>query len=163
MFNINPKDILFKDCRKQEVLSPTVKIVQRLILYPKVYKTLNVCNMKDYHQAEEDLMESGPKDFQENTNQNMDKNYKDKGDDMGMESRGNGLGMNDEMNYQYYGMNKKFKNYKLKDNNNNYRNINKNRENEEMNNNRRDNNQNMNYKYNNKYIKNINFIHNHSD
>ena len=33
MFNINPKDILFKDSTKQEVLSPTVKIVQLLILY----------------------------------------------------------------------------------------------------------------------------------
>ena len=42
MFNINPKDILFKDSSKQEVLSPTVKIVRMLILYPKIYKTLNV-------------------------------------------------------------------------------------------------------------------------
>ena len=34
MFNINPKDILFKDTTKQEVLSPTLKIVPLLILYP---------------------------------------------------------------------------------------------------------------------------------
>ena len=68
MFNINPKDILFKDSTKQEVLSPTVKIVQMLILYPKIYKTLNVSNMKDYHQAEDELMESGNGDYQENNN-----------------------------------------------------------------------------------------------
>ncbi len=57
MFNINPNDILFKDSTKQEVLSPTVRIVQMLILYPKIYKTLNVSNMKDYHQKDDELIE----------------------------------------------------------------------------------------------------------
>ena len=154
MFNINPKDILFKDSTKQEVLSPTVKIVNMLILYPKIYKTLNVSNMKDYHQAEEELMESGSKDFHDNSEQNINKNYKDKGDEMGMGSMGSGLGISDEMNINFRNieMNKKYNNYKLKDiNNNNYRH-NKNLENEEMNN-RRDNNENKNYKYNNKYMK----------
>ena len=154
MFNINPKDILFKDSTKQEVLSPTVKIVNMLILYPKIYKTLNVSNMKDYHQAEEELMESGSKDFQDNSEQNINKNYKDKGDDIGMGSMGSGLGISDEnnINYRDMEMNKKYNNYKLKDINNNYRH-NKNLENEEKNNNRRDNNENKNYKYNNKYMK----------
>ena len=136
MFNINPKDILFKDSTKQEVLSPTVKIVNMLILYPKIYKTLNVSNMKDYHQAEEELMESGSKDFQDNSEQNINKNYKDKGDDIGMGSMGSGLGISDEnnINYRDMEMNKKYNNYKLKDINNNYRH-NKNLENEEKNNN----------------------------
>ena len=53
MFDIDPKDILYKDSTKKEVLSPTLKIVKLLILYPKLYKTLNVFNMKDYHQIEE--------------------------------------------------------------------------------------------------------------
>jgi hypothetical protein len=154
MFNINPKDILFKDSTKQEVLSPTVKIVNMLILYPKIYKTLNVSNMKDYHQVEEELMESGSKDFRDNSEQIFNKNYKDKGDDMGMGSMGSGLGISDEnnINYRDMEMNKKYNNYKLKDNNNNNYRHNKNLENEEMNN-RRDNNENKNYKYNNKYMK----------
>ena len=53
MFNINPKDILYKDTTKTEVLSPNVKIVELLILYPRLYKTLNVFNMKEYHQTNE--------------------------------------------------------------------------------------------------------------
>ena len=53
MFNINPKDILYKDTTKTEVLSPSIKIVELLILYPRLYKTLNVFNMKDYYQTNE--------------------------------------------------------------------------------------------------------------
>ena len=74
MFNINPKDILYKDSTKQEVLSPTVKIVPLLILYPKIYKTLNVSNMKDYHQNDEELMESGSQDFQDKKKKKNEKN-----------------------------------------------------------------------------------------
>jgi len=58
MFNIEPNNILFKDSTKQEVLSPTIKIVKFLILYPKIYKTLNISNMKDYHQMDEELQGS---------------------------------------------------------------------------------------------------------
>ena len=58
MFNIDPSNILFKDSTKQEVLSPTIKIVKFLILYPKIYKTLNISNMKDYHQMDEELQGS---------------------------------------------------------------------------------------------------------
>ena len=54
MFNINPKDILYKDFTKKEVLSPSLKIINLMILYPKLYKTLNVFNMKDYHQMNEE-------------------------------------------------------------------------------------------------------------
>ena len=54
MFNINPKDILYKDTSKTEVLSPSIKIVELLILYPRLYKTLNVFNMKDYRQSSSD-------------------------------------------------------------------------------------------------------------
>ena len=56
MFNINPKDILYKDSSKTEVLSPSIKIVELLILYPRIYKTLNVFNMKDYHQSSDNDM-----------------------------------------------------------------------------------------------------------
>jgi hypothetical protein len=59
MFNIDSKNILFKDSSKQEVLSPTVKIIKLLILYPKIYKTLYVSNMKDYHQVDEEFLGSG--------------------------------------------------------------------------------------------------------
>ena len=53
MFNMEPKDILYKDATKKEVLSPTLKIIKLIILYPHLYKTLNVFNMKDYHQISE--------------------------------------------------------------------------------------------------------------
>ena len=53
MFNINPKDILYKDTTKTEVLSPSIKIVELLILYPRLYKTLYIFNMKDYYQTNE--------------------------------------------------------------------------------------------------------------
>ena len=75
MFNINPKDILYKDTSKTEVLSPSIKIVELLILYPRLYKTLNVFNMKDYHQNENDNnneinenMESKENEYNVNSN-----------------------------------------------------------------------------------------------
>ena len=160
MFNINPKDILFKDSTKQEVLSPTVKIVQMLILYPKIYKTLNVSNMKDYHQAEEELMESGNGDFQENNNQNNN-NYKNKVSNMGLGSMESGMGLSGDMGFQDINMKKKYNNnnYKTKsNNNNNYYRGNKNREsnnNNEMNDNRRDY-----YTYNNNYMSKNNKLNN---
>ena len=76
MFNIDPKDILYKDTTKTEVLSPSIKIVELLILYPRLYKTLNVFNMKDYHQINEndnndeinENMESKENDYNVNNN-----------------------------------------------------------------------------------------------
>ena len=77
MFNINPKDILYKDTSKTEVLSPSLKIVELLILYPRLYKTLNVFNMKDYRQSSND------NDNENNLEQNEN-----------MESKENDLNMN---------------------------------------------------------------------
>jgi hypothetical protein len=93
MFDIDPKDILYKDSTKKEVLSPTIKIVRLIILYPKLYKTLNVFNMKDYHQIEENDNENNniavsgntinnnassenESDNQESNRNNMNFNYK---------------------------------------------------------------------------------------
>ena len=156
MFNINPKDILFKDSTKQEVLSPTVKIVRMLILYPKIYKTLNVSNMKDYHQAEEDMMESG--DYQEEKNNNntkmkMDKNYKKEQQDFYSGSMDSDMLASGGMDLQNVANTKKMYNnsynYNMQNNNkNNYRKM-KVRENEQRNNLRQQNNEYMNYKYNN--------------
>ena len=150
MFNIDPKDILFKDSTKQEVLSPTVKIVPLLILYPKIYKTLNVSNMKDYRQADEELMESGSGEFPPNNNMNMNSNmnnnYKSKGSEMGLGSLTSGMMASGEMEFQDTN-NNKFNNnhYKMKNNNMNFRGNNKNyNENQKM----REN-ENMKYKYNN--------------
>ena len=156
MFNIDPKDILFKDSTKQEVLSPTVKIVQLLILYPKIYKTLNVSNMKDYRQADEELMESGSGEFPENNNMNsninMNNNFKSKGSEMGLGSM-SGMMASGEMDFQEMNNNKfNNNNYKVKSNNNNmnYRGNNK-MKNENYNyneNKKRDENNDNNMKYN---------------
>ena len=156
MFNINPKDILFKDSTKQEVLSPTVKIVRMLILYPKIYKTLNVSNMKDYHQSEEDMMESG--DYQEENNNNntkmkMDKNYKKEQQDFYSGSMDSDMLASGGMDLQNVANTKKMYNnsynYNMQNNiENNYRKM-KVRENEQRNNLRQQNNEYMNYKYNN--------------
>ena len=88
MFNINPKDILYKDSTKTEVLSPSVKIVELLILYPRLYKTINIFNMKDYRQAS---IENEPNDNLEskenesniinNNNKNIKMNFDYKNDD----------------------------------------------------------------------------------
>ena len=156
MFNINPKDILFKDNTKQEVLSPSVKIVKLLILYPKIYKVINVSNMKDYHQADEEMMESG--DFQDNNNNNMkmNKNYK-KGQGMYTGSMGSDMAGSGEMDFQELGNNKKYNNnnYNIQNNNGNNNNNRKNKmiENEQRGNMRQENEEFMNYKYNNNLAK----------
>ena len=155
MFNINPKDILFKDNTKQEVLSPSVKIVKLLILYPKIYKVINVSNMKDYHQADEEMMESG--DFQDNNNNNMkmNKNYK-KGQGMYTGSMGSDMAGSGEMDFQELGNNKKYNNnnYNIQNNNGNNNNRkNKMRENDQRGNMRQENEEFMNYKYNNNLAK----------
>ena len=88
MFNMDPKDILYKDFTKKEVLSPTLKIIKLLILYPKLYKTLNVFNMKDYHQMNDDNTDQKNNDFNnlndnnnnvssENENENENENESD--------------------------------------------------------------------------------------
>ena len=87
MFNIDPKDILYKDNSKTEVLSPTLKIIRLLILYPRLYKTLNVFNMKDYHQASDnENIESKNIEYNHNVNNNN--------------SVGDGAGSENESDYQ---------------------------------------------------------------
>ena len=147
MFNINPKDILYKDSTKQEVLAPTVKIVKMLILYPKLYKTLNVSNMKDYHQNDEEMIQSD--DYQEENNNriNMDKNKYKKEKEFFSGSMESDMMASGGTDFQNMDRNQKF-------NNNNYRRINM-RENEQRNNlGPQNNNQYMNYKFN--YQENIN-------
>ena len=100
MFNINPKDILYKDSTKTEVLSPSVKIVELLILYPRLYKTINIFNMKDYRQAS---IENEPNDNLEskenesniinNNNKNIIMNFDYKNDDI---NDNNGIIYNNE-------------------------------------------------------------------
>ena len=68
MFNIEPNFILYKDNTKQEVLSPTLKIINLMILYPRIYKTLNISNMKDYHQPDEKIINNENNENNENTN-----------------------------------------------------------------------------------------------
>ena len=159
MFNIDPKDILFKDSTKQEVLSPTVKIVQLLILYPKIYKTLNVSNMKDYRQAEdEELMESGSGEFPENNNMNsnvdMNNNYKNKGSEIGLGSM-SGMMASGEMDFQGVSGDRFNNNYKMKNNNINYRGNNKMSKNDNynFNENRKMRDNDMKFNYNNNYMK----------
>ena len=148
MFNINPKDILFKDSSKQEVLSPTVKIVRMLILYPKIYKTLNVSNMKDYHQADDEMMESGEGQEENNNRNKMDKNNNKEQQEFYSGSMDSDMLVSGGMDFQ----NKKFNNYNYNvqnnNNKNNYRGI-KMRQNEERTNMRQQNNEYMNYKLNN--------------
>ena len=65
IFNINPDDIIYKDYSQHQIISPTIKIVQLMILFPKIYKSLNICNIKnDKNQSNK-----------ENINQNNINNY----------------------------------------------------------------------------------------
>ena len=96
MFNMEPKDILYKDSTKKEVLSPTLKIVKLLILYPHLYKTLNVFNMKDYHQISENNNNSNENE-NENVYQNNDNNIAVSSEN---ENESEGQEM-DRMNYNY--------------------------------------------------------------
>ena len=110
MFNIDPKDILYKDSSRTEVLSPTLKIAKLLILYPRLYKTLNVFNMKDYHQAsdENENMESKNNDYNNNLNNNsmgdVDAGGSENESDFQKSNRNNN-NMNVKMNFDY-GLNK---------------------------------------------------------
>ena len=112
MFNMSPKDILYKDFTKKEVLSPTIKIINLIILYPKLYKTLNVFNMKDYHQINDENIEQKNNEYINNDinlNSNLNnnnvssENENDNDNDSDYQE-------NEPMNY----------NYKIKRPNNNY-------------------------------------------
>ena len=95
MFDIDPKDILYKDSTKKEVLSPTIKIVKLLILYPKLYKTLNVFNMKDYHQIEENDNENNNNAVIGNT---INNNASSENESENQESNRNNMNFNYKLN-----------------------------------------------------------------
>ena len=95
MFDIDPKDILYKDSTKKEVLSPTIKIVKLLILYPKLYKTLNVFNMKDYHQIEENDNENNNNAVSGNT---INNNASSENESENQESNRNNMNFNYKLN-----------------------------------------------------------------
>ena len=112
MFNINPKDILYKDTTKTEVLSPSIKIVELLILYPRLYKTLNVFNMKDYYQTNDnennfeinDNMESKENTYNMNLNNNSIREGRNSANDSEYQKSNiidNNKNRNVKMNFNY--------------------------------------------------------------
>ena len=101
MFNMNPKDILYKDFTKKEVLSPTLKIINLIILYPKLYKTINVFNMKDYHQMSEDNVEQKSNEFNNDINLNKNNNNNNASSDNDNESDYREMEPINNMNYNY--------------------------------------------------------------
>ena len=120
MFNIEPKDILYKDTSKTEVLSPTLKIVELLILYPRLYKTLNVFNMKDYHQnsenendnnenGENENLESKGNEYMNNMN-NINNNINNNNNSM---REGNSMNDSDYQKSNLVGNNNKNRNIKM--------------------------------------------------
>lgn len=64
IFNIDPDDIIYKDYSQHQIISPTIKIVELMILFPKIYKCLNITNKRQ------------DKSYQENQKKN--KNNKNK-------------------------------------------------------------------------------------
>ena len=130
MFNINPKDILYKDFTKKEVLSPSLKIISLMILYPKLYKTLNVFNMKDYHQmSEENNIEPKNNEYTNNENNLNNNNASSENDNENEnESDYQEIEPINNMNYNYK-INRQNNNYdeSIRNNNNYDESINKNK------------------------------------
>ena len=100
MFNMDPKDILYKDFTKKEVLSPTLKIIKLIILYPKLYKTLNVFNMKDYHQMSDENLEQRNNDIMNNDNNDQNNPSSENENENELDYQEMEYGNND-MNYNY--------------------------------------------------------------
>ena len=46
LFNINPDDIMYEVNSNHQILSPSIKIIELMILYPKLFKSLNIYNSK---------------------------------------------------------------------------------------------------------------------
>ena len=131
MFNINPKDILYKDFTKKEVLSPSLKIINLMILYPKLYKTLNVFNMKDYHQmGEENNAEPKNNEYTNNDNNLNNNNNASSENDNENENESDYQEIEpiNNMNYNYK-INRQNNNYdeSIRNNNNYDESINKNK------------------------------------
>ena len=148
MFNMDPKDILYKDFTKKEVLSPTLKIINLIILYPKLYKTLNVFNMKDYHQMSEDNIEQKNNEFNADINLNNNNNNASSDNENENENESdyqeidpmNNINNMNNMNYNYK-INRGGDFEDTNPNNNNFNNfdesINKKNKNDEINQNKR--------------------------
>jgi len=100
MFNINPKDILYKDTSKTEVLSPSLKIVELLILYPRLYKTLNIFNMKDFYNNNEinENVESKNNEYNINMNNNSSREEMNESE---YQKSNNNKNKNIKMNFDY--------------------------------------------------------------
>jgi len=96
MFNIDSKDILYKDTSKTEVLSPSLKIIKLLILYPRLYKTLNVFDMKDYRQQNDN----------ENENDNLESKNNDYNSGINNPGDGDVAGSENESDFQKSNVNK---------------------------------------------------------
>lgn len=47
IFNIEKGDILYRDSDNKEIISPSIKIVNMMILYPQKYKTLIISNKRE--------------------------------------------------------------------------------------------------------------------
>ena len=112
MFNMSPKDILYKDSSKKEVLSPTLKIIKLIILYPHLYKTLNVFNMKDYHQ----ISENNNTNENENAFQNNENNIIANNNNNGSSENENDNNENESDYPEMERMNNMNYNYKMKEN-----------------------------------------------
>ena len=126
MFNMSPKDILYKDFTKKEVLSPSLKIINLMILYPKLYKTLNVFNMKDYHQMnEENNIEQKNNEFNSNNNNVSSENDNENENESDYQE----IEPVNNMNYNYKINNRPNNNYdeSIRNNNNYDESINKNK------------------------------------
>ena len=47
-FNINPDDIIYQDYSKSQIISSTMNIIELMLLFPKLYKTLNIRQKQSY-------------------------------------------------------------------------------------------------------------------
>ena len=56
IFNINPDEIIYKDYSNHQIISPTIKIVELMLLFPKLYKSLNVCDIKEEKNNNKDIL-----------------------------------------------------------------------------------------------------------
>lgn len=70
IFNINPDDIIYKDYSQHQIISPTIKIVELMILFPKIYKSLNISNFKNEENENKNIVHTAKKVNNKNYNMN---------------------------------------------------------------------------------------------
>ena len=68
LFEINPDDIMYEVNSNHQVLSPTIKIIELMILFPKLFKSLNIYNSR---QKQTQIKDTSPVN---NTEPNQKKN-----------------------------------------------------------------------------------------